>query len=74
MTAFAHVIVKFWRNRCDFITRVEHVQLERFANRSDFWAVRAMGDKVVTRSDLIAAISIAEIKSLRVTMALVTRI
>ena len=29
-----------------------------------------MGDKVVTRSDLIAAISIAAIKSLRVTMAL----
>ena len=48
MTAFAHVIVKFWRNRCDFIARVEHevehVQLERFANRSNFWAVRAMSD------------------------------
>ena len=29
-----------------------------------------MGDKVVTRSDLIAAIEIAAIKSLRVTMAL----
>ena len=66
MTAFAHVIVKFWRNRCDFIARVEL----RFANRSDFWAVRAMGDKVVTGSDLIAAISIAAIKSLRVTMAI----